>query len=209
VRNHARISPSQPHQAVGPVNAEYGSLKRSFKKRTSRITFPAANMVPSFPPLNKVLILGSGGLMIGQAGEFDYSGSQAIKALKDKGIKSILINPNIATVQTATGLADQVYLLPVTPDFVEEIIQKEKPDGVFLQFGGQTALNCGIELDKRGVFKHHGVRVLGTSVNSIIATEDREIFANKLIEIGEKIATSIAATSTDAALDAAKKVRAR
>jgi len=205
VRQHARVSPMMS-RAVGPSMVSDGSIKQCFKKQTSRITFPAANIVPSFPQLKKVLVLGSGGLQIGQAGEFDYSGSQAIKALQDKGIESVLINPNIATVQTAEGLADSVYLLPVTPEFVEEVIRKEKPDGVFLQFGGQTALNCGIELDRRGVFKHHGVRVLGTSVPTIIATEDREIFANKLLEINEKIATSVAATSSDAAVEAARKI---
>lgn len=125
-----------------------------------------------------MLILGSGGLSIGQAGEFDYSGSQAIKALKEKGIESILVNPNIATVQTAEGLADKVYLLPVIPEFVQDIIDKERPDGIFLQFGGQTALNCGVELDRLGVLSHYGVRVLGTTVQSIIATEDRDIFAH-------------------------------
>eukprot|EP00038_Savillea_parva_P004025 m.133107 g.133107 ORF g.133107 m.133107 type:complete len:2201 (-) comp11351_c0_seq1:387-6989(-) len=205
VRQHSRVSPLMS-RAAGPSMVADGNIKQCFKKQSSRITFPAANTVPHFEPLNKVLVLGSGGLMIGQAGEFDYSGSQAIKALKDKGIKSVLINPNIATVQTAEGLADECYLLPVTPDFVEEVIRKEKPDGIFLQFGGQTALNCGIELDRRGVLKHHGVRVLGTTVPTIIATEDREIFANKLLEIGEHIAPSIAATTTTAAVEAANKI---
>src|SRR3989344_3671395 len=133
--------------------------------------------------IKKVLILGSGALKIGQAGEFDYSGSQAIKALKEEGIKSIVVNPNIATVQTSEFLADEVYFLPVTPYFVEKIIEKEKPDGIFLSFGGQTSLNCGIELYKKNVFKKHNVRILGTPVESIILTEDREKFARHLKKI--------------------------
>eukprot|EP00041_Stephanoeca_diplocostata_P038083 m.1475849 g.1475849 ORF g.1475849 m.1475849 type:complete len:1525 (+) comp25156_c0_seq6:241-4815(+) len=205
VRQHRKVAPMMS-RALGPSLVSDRGMDDMFKKKTSRITFPSANVVPKFEPLSKVLVLGSGGLSIGQAGEFDYSGSQAIKALKDKNIQSVLINPNIATVQTAEGLADSVYLLPVTPEFVTEVIRKEKPDGIFLQFGGQTALNCGIALDKAGVFKEHGVRVLGTSVDSIIATEDRQIFADKLVEIGEKIATSMAATTTDAAIAAAHKI---
>src|SRR5664279_2095826 len=124
----------------------------------------------------KVLILGSGALKIGEAGEFDYSGSQAIKALKEEGIKTVLVNPNIATIQTSKELADEVYFLPVTPYFVEKIIAKEKPDGIFLSFGGQTALNCGIELYKSGVLKKHQVEILGTPITAIIMTEDRDKF---------------------------------
>ncbi|PIN80230.1 carbamoyl phosphate synthase large subunit, partial [Candidatus Woesearchaeota archaeon CG10_big_fil_rev_8_21_14_0_10_34_8] len=126
--------------------------------------------------VNKVLVLGSGALAIGQAGEFDYSGSQAIKALKEEGIFTVLINPNIATYQTSKGVADKIYFLPVTPYFVEEVIAKEKPDAVLLSFGGQTALNCGLELDKKGVFANYNVEVLGTSVKTIEDTEDRELF---------------------------------
>eukprot|EP00040_Diaphanoeca_grandis_P039152 m.258265 g.258265 ORF g.258265 m.258265 type:complete len:1509 (-) comp36354_c0_seq1:42-4568(-) len=205
VREHKEYTTQLAAKALGPSLTSGDGISAAFP-RTSLITFPSAAIVPEFPPLKKVLILGSGGLTIGQAGEFDYSGSQAIKALKSRGIKSVLVNPNIATVQTAEGLADEVYLLPVTPEFVEEIIAKEKPDGIFLQFGGQTALNCGIELDRTGVFLQHGVRVLGTTVDTIIATEDRDIFAQKLTEIGEKIATSIAATTTEAAIAAANEI---
>ena len=136
--------------------------------------------------IKKVLLLGSGALKIGEAGEFDYSGSQALKALKEEGIHTVLINPNIATVQTSEGVADQIYFLPVTPYFVEKVIEKERPDGIMLAFGGQTALNCGVELYKEGVFGKYGVEVLGTPVQAIIDTEDREIFVQKLNEINVK-----------------------
>lgn len=139
----------------------------------------------------KVLILGSGGLSIGQAGEFDYSGSQAIKALKEEGIKTVLINPNIATVQTMKGLADKVYFLPVTPEYVEQVIITERPDGCLLSFGGQTALNCGIKLQSLGIFERYNVEVLGTPVQAIEDTEDREIFAAKMESIGEHCCPSI------------------
>jgi len=154
----------------------------------------------------KVLLLGSGALTIGQAGEFDYSGSQAIKALKEEGIEVIVINPNIATVQTSKGFADQVYFLPLTPYFVEMVIEKEKPDAVMLSFGGQTALNCGLELDKVGVFKKHGVKVLGTPVRSIELTEDRQLFNRELGKINVDVPKSVAVNSTKAALVAAKKI---
>eukprot|EP00050_Salpingoeca_kvevrii_P012055 m.20113 g.20113 ORF g.20113 m.20113 type:complete len:1543 (+) comp3806_c0_seq1:175-4803(+) len=204
VRMHKAFSPNLA-LPIGPSLAS-GKPLATAVQHVSTMQFPLAPILPSYPPLKKVLILGSGGLSIGQAGEFDYSGSQAIKALKEKGIQSILINSNIATVQTAEGLADQVYFLPVTKEFVTEVIEKEKPDGLFLQFGGQTALNCGVELENEGVLAHYGVRVLGTSVASIIATEDRQIFADKLLSIGEKIATSVAVTSTEAAIQAAHEV---
>ena len=126
--------------------------------------------------LKKVLVLGSGALKIGQAGEFDYSGSQALKALREEGVGSVLVNPNIATIQTSEGIADKVYFLPVTPYFVEEIIKKEQPDGILLAFGGQTALNCGTELYLNGTLQKYGVRVLGTSVEAIMYTEDRDRF---------------------------------
>lgn len=156
--------------------------------------------------IKKVLILGSGGLSIGQAGEFDYSGSQCIKALKEEGIFTILVNPNIATIQTSKGLADKVYFLPVTPEFVEKIILKEMPEGILLNFGGQTALNCGIELYKKGIFERHNVKVLGTPVEAIIATEDRDLFAKKLSEINVKIAPSMAASNIKEAKTAAEKI---
>jgi len=156
--------------------------------------------------VKKILLLGSGALKIGEAGEFDYSGSQAIKALKEEDIKVILINPNIATNQTSQGLADKVYFLPITPYFVEQIIQKEKPQGVLLSFGGQTALNCGLELKKKGVFKKHKVEVLGTPTKSIELTEDRELFANFLKKLDLKTPKSFACKNVDSSLKAAEKL---
>lgn len=147
--------------------------------------------------VQKVLILGSGGLSIGQAGEFDYSGSQAIKALREENIITILINPNIATVQTSLGLANKVYFLPLELDFVTQVIQSERPDGILLTFGGQTALNCGIELKKSGILEQYGVKVLGTPIQTIIATEDRKEFSDKVVEIGERVAPSAVVTSYD------------
>ncbi|MGY3089496.1 carbamoyl-phosphate synthase large subunit [Hymenobacter sp. UYAg731] len=155
---------------------------------------------------NKVLILGSGALKIGEAGEFDYSGSQALKALKEEGIRTILINPNIATVQTSDGMADDVYFLPVTPYFVEEVIKKERPDGILVAFGGQTALNCAVALYRAGVFEQYNVQVLGTPVQSIIDTEDREIFKVKLDQIGVLSARSVACTSMAEALAAGETI---
>src|SRR3989338_286651 len=140
----------------------------------------------------KVLILGSGAIRIGQAGEFDYSGSQCIKALKEEGIKTILINPNIATIQTSENMADKVYFLPITTEFVERVIAKEKPDGILLSFGGQTALNCGIELYTRGILKKYNVEILGSPIRSIITTEDRDLFVKPLTEINVKPPKSIA-----------------
>ncbi|MCF6240286.1 MAG: carbamoyl-phosphate synthase (glutamine-hydrolyzing) large subunit [Bacteroidales bacterium] len=156
--------------------------------------------------ISKVLVLGSGALKIGEAGEFDYSGSQALKALKEEGVKNVLINPNIATVQTSEGVADEIYFLPVTPYFVEEVIKKERPDGILLAFGGQTALNCGVELYKNGVFEKYDIQVLGTPVQSIINTEDRDIFVNKLNEINVKTARSFAVETVDKAVEAAEKL---
>ncbi len=153
--------------------------------------------------IKKVLILGSGALKIGEAGEFDYSGSQAIKALKEEGLSTVLVNPNIATIQTSEGFADKVYFLPVTPQFVERIIEKEKPDGILLSFGGQTALNCGVELNRSGVLEKYNVRVLGTSVATIEATEDRKVFAEKLAAIDVCVPKSIAATTIAEAKQAA------
>ena len=153
--------------------------------------------------IKKVLVLGSGALKIGEAGEFDYSGSQALKAMKEEGIKTVLINPNIATVQTSKGIADEIYFLPVTPHFVEQVILKEKPDGILLAFGGQTALNCGIELFNAGTLEKYNLKVLGTPIETIIKTEDREIFANELRKIDVKTPNSMAVGSIDAALEAA------
>ena len=156
--------------------------------------------------IKKVLLLGSGALKIGEAGEFDYSGSQALKALKEEGIETILINPNIATVQTSEGVADQIYFLPVTPYFVEKVIEKERPDGVLLSFGGQTALNCGVALFKEGIFEKYNVEVLGTPVQAIMDTEDRELFIKKLDEINVKTIKSEAVENIEDARRAAKEL---
>ncbi len=156
--------------------------------------------------IKKVLLLGSGALKIGEAGEFDYSGSQAIKAMKEEGIETVLINPNIATVQTSEGFADKIYFLPVTPYFVKKVIEKERPDGIFLAFGGQTALNCGVRLYKDGILEDFGVEVLGTPVQAIIDTEDREFFVRKLDEIDVKTIKSEAVTSVETALAAADQL---
>lgn len=156
--------------------------------------------------IKKVLVLGSGALKIGEAGEFDYSGSQALKALKEENIFTVLINPNIATVQTSEGIADKVYFLPVTPEFVEKVIKKERPDGIFLSFGGQTALNCGVKLFQSKIFEKYNVQVLGTPIQAIIDTEDREIFNQKLSEIDVKYIKSEAVTSMEDAKVAANKL---
>ena len=156
--------------------------------------------------IKKVLLLGSGALKIGEAGEFDYSGSQALKALREEGIETVLINPNIATVQTSEGVADQIYFLPVTPYFVEKVIAKERPDGIMLAFGGQTALNCGVSLYKSGVLEKYNVRVLGTPVQAIIDTEDRELFVERLNEIGVKTIKSEAVECAEDARRAARQV---
>ena len=156
--------------------------------------------------IKKVLLLGSGALKIGQAGEFDYSGAQALKALKEEGIHSVLINPNIATVQTSKGVADTVYFQPVKADFVERIIEKERPDGILLSFGGQTALNCGVELYEKGVLEKYGVKVLGTPVQAIIDTEDRDLFVKRLDEIGVKTIKSEACSTVEEVQKAAHEL---
>ncbi len=156
--------------------------------------------------IKKVLLLGSGALKIGQAGEFDYSGAQALKALKEEGIHSVLINPNIATVQTSKGVADTVYFQPVQPGFVERVIEKERPDGILLSFGGQTALNCGVELYKKGVLEKYGVDVLGTPIQAIIDTEDRDLFVKRLDEIGVKTIKSEACSTVEEVQKAAHEL---
>ena len=156
--------------------------------------------------IKKVLLLGSGALKIGEAGEFDYSGSQALKALREEGVETVLINPNIATVQTSEGVADQIYFLPVQPYFVERVIQKERPDGILLAFGGQTALNCGVELYRSGVLEKYGVKVLGTPVQAIMDTEDRELFVDKLNEIDVKTIKSEACETIEQARRAAAEL---
>ena len=156
--------------------------------------------------IKKVLVLGSGALKIGQAGEFDYSGAQALKAMREEGIKTVLVNPNIATVQTSEGVADKIYFLPVTVDFVQQVIDTEKPDGILLSFGGQTALNCGIELYRSGFLQSRGVEVLGTPVQTVIDTEDRELFVERLDEIGVKTIRSHAAETVEDAAEAADNI---
>jgi carbamoyl-phosphate synthase/aspartate carbamoyltransferase len=177
--------------ALVPINMPGG------KKEDNEKRVPRANVT-------KVIILGSGGLSIGQAGEFDYSGSQAIKALKEEGIYTIMVNPNIATIATSKGLSDKVYFLPVTPEFVRKIIKYEKPDGIYVTFGGQTALNVGIKL--KDEFAELGVQVLGTPIETIITTEDRQLFASAMEEIGEKCAQSCTATNQEEAVAAAKAI---
>ncbi|NXN79899.1 CPSM synthase, partial [Bombycilla garrulus] len=203
-----------PDANPGPRDTEFLfdsfiSLVKKGKGTTIPSVLPKAGVTASRVEVSKVLILGSGGLSIGQAGEFDYSGSQAVKALKEENVKIVLMNPNIASVQTnETGLkqADAVYFLPITPQFVMEVIKAEQPDGIILGMGGQTALNCGVELFKQGVLQQHGVKVLGTSVESIMATEDRKLFSDKLTELNEKIAPSLAVESVEDALKAAEKI---
>lgn len=191
-------------------NSRVGNMVPCVQERIQQ--YLAADCVPAPRSLDgickprKVLLLGSGGLSIGQAGEFDYSGSQAIKALKEEGIHSILINPNIATVQTSKGMADKVYFLPITPHYVKQVIRQERPEGILLTFGGQTALNCGIELNKSGVLEKYGVKVLGTPIQSIIESEDRKLFSEKVAEVGERVAPSAAAYSFEEALEAAEKL---
>jgi len=194
-----------PEACAGPTDTDF-----LFEMFLRRVHGEHAEVTVSYRqptiPARKVLLLGSGGLSIGQAGEFDYSGSQAIKALKEMRCEIVLINPNIATVQTSEGMADRVYFLPVTPDVVRSVIERERPDGILLQFGGQTALNCGVALDKNGVLAEFGVRVLGTPVEAIIATEDREIFNAKLTEINERIAEGYPASTVDDAVAMAAKI---
>ena len=156
--------------------------------------------------LKKVLVLGSGALKIGQAGEFDYSGSQALKALREEGIKSVLVNPNVATIQTSEGIADKVYFLPVNTFFVTEIIKKERPDGILLAFGGQTALNCGTELFQKGILKEYGVEVLGTSVEAIMNTEDRDLFVKELGKVNLKVPVSQACETMEDAIATARRI---
>ena len=182
-----------PEACSGPTDTEWmfdefvGCLEDwSFGRLEKEENLPKQPNNQMMKRLKKVLLLGSGALKIGQAGEFDYSGAQALKALKEEGVKSVLINPNIATVQTSENVADTIYFQPVTPEFVEHVIEKERPDGILLSFGGQTALNCGVELYKKGVFEKYGVKVLGTPVQAIIDTEDRDLFVKRLDEIGVK-----------------------
>ena len=209
-----------PEAASGPTDTEFlfdvfiktlSTFSKSIpvmieEELTSRLKTTHEDKQINKGEIKKVLVLGSGALKIGEAGEFDYSGSQALKALKEEGISTVLINPNIATVQTSEGIADKVYFLPVTPDFVERVIEKERPDGIFLSFGGQTALNCGVALFKNKIFEKYNIRVLGTPVQSIINTEDREIFNQKLSEIDVKYIKSEAVTNLADATRAANEL---
>merc|ERR1719182_152823 len=193
-----------PRGQGGPTDTAF-----LFKHFLDAVKEPTAAPVTTIPfqlprQFKKVLILGSGGLSIGQAGEFDYSGSQCIKALREAGIHSILINPNIATVQTSKGYADRVYFLPVTPHFVKEVIEKEKPDGICVTFGGQTALNCGIKLKEEGALDD--LEVLGTPIETIIITEDRELFAQAVEKVGYKVAQNKTCNDVDEVLKAAKEI---
>lgn len=195
-----------PEACCGPVDTaflfdEFLRILRNAQGRsltTISYTHPEA--------ITKVLVLGSGGLTIGQAGEFDYSGSQAIKALREQQVQSVLINPNIATVQTSKGLADQIFFVPVTPEFVTKVIEKVRPDGLFAAFGGQTALNCAVQLHRNGTLKKYGVKVLGTQIDAIVATEDRDVFKAGVESIGEQCALSACADTVEEAKKAAKEI---
>ncbi len=162
--------------------------------------------MPLDKSIRKVLILGSGSIKIGEAGEFDYSGSQALKALSEEGIQTVLVNPNVATIQTDTMMADKVYFLPVTPEYVEQVIRQERPDSILLSFGGQTALNCGIGLEKGGILSKYNVRVLGTSTRGIELTEDRDLFKIRMTESGIDCPISDAVYSVEQAREAASRI---
>eukprot|EP00949_MAST-11_sp_MAST-11-sp1_P004227 g4227.t1 len=196
-----------PEAAGGPEDTDFlfDSFMHTVKGNPSPVSLVSPTMYIR-PRVHKVLLLGSGGLSIGQAGEFDYSGSQAIKALKEEGKEVILVNPNIATVQTSSGMADKVYFQPVTAKVCEKVIEKEQPDSIILSMGGQTALQVGIALHESGVLKKHNVQILGTPVDAIVATEDREVFAQKLRDIGERAAESSHATTVEMAIEAAERI---
>ena len=205
-----------PEASSGPQDTDFLfdkfiNLAKSYKKLREKHSVTATGIKPvgavgGTAKVKKVLILGSGGLQIGQAGEFDYSGAQSIKALKEEGVETVLINPNIATIQTGKGIADKVYFFPVTPEFVEEVIKKERPDGILLGFGGQTGLNCGLAVADAGILEKYGVRVLGTSVETIRTTEDRLLFNKALDEINQPYAPSVATHTIEESLAAANKI---
>eukprot|EP00928_Gymnodinium_smaydae_P031892 TRINITY_DN2325_c0_g1_i1.p1 TRINITY_DN2325_c0_g1~~TRINITY_DN2325_c0_g1_i1.p1 ORF type:complete len:1505 (+),score=251.24 TRINITY_DN2325_c0_g1_i1:493-4515(+) len=195
-----------PEACGGPTDTSF--LFASFIQSVAEPSAAAVTTIPySIPEIRrKVLVLGSGGITIGQAGEFDYSGSQALKALRENGVESILLNPNIATIQTSKGLADKVYFLPVTLEFATKVIERERPDGILCSFGGQTALNCAIRLEEEGVLKKYGVQVLGTPISAIIMTEDREIFAKAVADCGYKVAESACCSSVEESVATAKEI---
>jgi carbamoyl-phosphate synthase/aspartate carbamoyltransferase len=209
IHSHKKIFSVQfhPEACGGPTDTEF--LFETFLNNVRGTTEKIKLIDPLMynrPQVQKILLLGSGGLSIGQAGEFDYSGSQAIKALKEEGKEVILVNPNIATVQTSVGMADKVYFQPVTKDMVISIIEKEKPDSIILSMGGQTALNVGVELYESGALEEHNVQVLGTPIPVIVTTEDREEFAKRLAEVGESCALSYSAETVEQAVEAANKI---
>jgi carbamoyl-phosphate synthase large subunit len=194
------MQPTPSSKRGAQLTEEFNPVSTGLKKWTSYLPkVERANV-------KKVLLVGSGGLSIGQAGEFDYSGSQAIKALRESGIETILINPNIATIQTSHTHADQVYFLPISPDYVAYVLEKERPDGVLLTFGGQSALNVGVKLDEMGIFERLGVKVLGSQVDVLRMCEDRELFVKALDEINIPVAKSEAVSSVDEALKAAGRI---
>uniref|UniRef100_A0A7E5A1Q8 Carbamoyl phosphate synthase arginine-specific large chain n=1 Tax=Panagrellus redivivus TaxID=6233 RepID=A0A7E5A1Q8_PANRE len=206
-----------PEQCAGPtdMNLLIDIFVQAMQKAKDNTTFILRDMITSklqytctysIPEQRKILILGSGGLTIGQAGEFDYSGAQAIKALKERGIRTVLINPNVATVQTSKGFADQTYFLPVTKEYVTDVIKKERPSGILCTFGGQTALNVAVDLYKEGIFAQYHVEVLGTPIDTIIITEDRELFNAEIEKIGAKVAPSKAATTIEEAIAAGDEI---
>eukprot|EP00557_Chaetoceros_sp_GSL56_P002692 CAMPEP_0176497948 /NCGR_PEP_ID=MMETSP0200_2-20121128/12026_1 /TAXON_ID=947934 /ORGANISM="Chaetoceros sp., Strain GSL56" /LENGTH=1504 /DNA_ID=CAMNT_0017896055 /DNA_START=98 /DNA_END=4612 /DNA_ORIENTATION=- len=202
-----------PEASCGPSDTEFmfDTFLEACQQPNKMITFPVRRPAPPLCSAKKILLLGSGGTSIGQAGEFDYSGGQAIKALKEEGKEVVLMNPNIASVQTnldskSHSKADHIYFLPVTPEFVEEVIKKEKPDGIVVSMGGQTALNCAIAMYKAGIFEKYNVQVLGTPIDVVIDTEDRQLFSDRLNEINEKIAESYAVDNLQDAIEAAKKI---
>ncbi|KAK5941293.1 carbamoyl-phosphate synthase (glutamine-hydrolyzing) cpa2 [Knufia obscura] len=208
-KNNHLIAPRDPYwlqtRKFTRSTRRYAAVQEAPKAEAylnSGVIEPGKNLVD----VKKVLVIGSGGLAIGQAGEFDYSGSQALKALKEANVRSVLINPNIATIQTDHKLADEVYYLPVTPEYVTYVIEREKPDGIMLAFGGQTALNLGVKMQRMGIFERYGVKVLGTSIRTLEVSEDRDLFAKALKEINIPIAESIAVNTVDEALKAAESV---
>ena len=196
-RNPWMSAQFHPEACSGPVDTEFLFDEFVAMLEVSGERSEVRDYPSPLTSIKKVLLLGSGALKIGQVGEFDYSGAQALKALKEEGIHSVLINPNIATVQTSKDVADTVYFQPVTPEFVERVIEKERPDGILLSFGGQTALNCGVELYEKGILEKYGVKVLGTPVQAIIDTEDRDLFVKKLDEIGVKTIKSEACSTVE------------
>ncbi|KAJ3414232.1 carbamoyl-phosphate synthase (glutamine-hydrolyzing) cpa2 [Chytridiales sp. JEL 0842] len=200
-RRSFHTAPTASHASIVPPPQSSSS-----ETNNTQWVRPPTSALKNPPLAKKVLIVGSGGLSIGQAGEFDYSGSQAIKALKEENVQTILINPNIATVQTNRHLADKVYFLPVNPEYIEYVLEREKPDGILLTFGGQSALNCGVALEKSGALKRWGVKVLGTPIRTLELTEDRDLFARALKDINIPVAASLAVSTVDDAIAAAKQI---